>query len=99
MKKILLLILLINFSFAQNIEVESIQKLQTGNERFYFAKFNPNGESVLFSKDGYRGLYSYNLEEKTTTKLNDYTNAGYEPTFSQDGKDIYFRSDNFVNGK
>ena len=99
MKKILLLIAFASLAFAQSVSVKSIQQIQTNGERYYFAKFNPNGENIIFSKDGYKGLYSYNLSDKSITKLNDYSGAGYEPTFSKDGKTIYFRTDNFVNGR
>ncbi|MEA3500272.1 MAG: hypothetical protein U9R41_04540 [Candidatus Marinimicrobia bacterium] len=99
MKKIILLFTLVTLSFAQTVKVESVKQIQTGDKRYYFAKFNPNGKSIIFSKDGYKGLYSYDLSEKSITELNDHSGAGYEPTFSNDGKTIYFRSDNFVNGK
>lgn len=99
MKKIILLLALVTLSFAQIVKVESINEIPTNGEYFYFAKFNPNGKNVIFSKDGYKGLYYYDLNEKSITKLNDYSGAGYEPTFSNDGKIIYFRSDNFINGR
>jgi len=99
MKKIILLLALVSFSLAQNVKVESIKEIPTDGESYYFAKFNPNGKEIIFSKTNYQGLYSYNLEKKAITKLNGHSGAGYEPTFSEDGKTIYFRTDNFVNGR
>ncbi len=99
MKKIILILTLFSLSFAQNVKVESIKEIPTDGESYYFAKFNPNGKEIIFSKTNYQGLYSYNLEKKAITKLNDHSGAGYEPTFSEDGETIYFRTDNFVNGR
>lgn len=99
MRKIILTtVFLASFAFSQNIKVLETETLVKNDSKteFAFAKFSPQGDKVLYTSMNYKGLWIYDLNEKASQQLNDLQGAGYEPTFSTDGQDVFFRHDKLV---
>ena len=100
MKRIILVaIFLVSLAFSQNIKVLETKVLvqNNGKTEFAFPKFSPNGDKVLYTTIGYKGLWVYDLKAESSKQLNDLQGAGYEPTFSTDGNEVFFRHDKLVN--
>lgn len=101
MKKVLLILFITIASvFAQNVTVIEDIALTTSKEgAFYYPAINPDGTSLLFSSESYKGLWSKNLSTGKIVKITDANGAGYEPGFSSVSKEILFREDKFIKGK
>lgn len=100
MKLLLLLLLPLMPVFAQVTGVERVEYIAGGAETVYFApEFSPDGDALIFSGPGYSGLFSYNSQNKTVARISDKPGAGYEPVFSGDGKTVYFRIDEWRDGR
>ncbi len=99
MKRIRFLIsVLLIFSatgFGQQINVLKTVAITAGNRDFTSPQFSPDGSKILFTQSGFRGLWLYDLSDKSITQLNDHIGAGYEPVFTKDGRRIIFRVDEY----
>jgi Tol biopolymer transport system component len=83
---------------AQIINVqETITAVDLPSQRFTSPQFSPDGNQILFSEVGYRGLWLYDLKTKQIRQLNDLPGAGFAPLFSANGDRIYFWSDQYIN--
>ncbi|MGB7210354.1 MAG: hypothetical protein WBD27_16990 [Pyrinomonadaceae bacterium] len=59
---------------------------------FSVPKWSPDGNSLLFTKIGFRGLYIVNLNETNEIiTLNTLSGAGYNAEWSEDGKNVFYR--------
>jgi len=100
MKRIRFLIsVLLIFSatgFGQQIKVLETVAITSGNRDFTSPQFSPDGSKILFTQSGFRGLWLYDLEQKSLEQINDYTGAGYEPVFTKDSRRIIFRVDEYI---
>ncbi len=98
MKKLFLYILLFaGVSFAQSVTVLSVEQITTLEQgEFYYPVANYDNSKILFTSVNYRGLWTFDLQNKSLTKLNDFNSAGYEANFTEDNK-IIFRKDEFIN--
>ena len=99
MKKLLLLIVLLGQTvFAQQIDVKSIELLKgTETGGYHFAVYSPQGGYLLTSSANYTGLQQITLatgEVKTITKE---PGAGYDVKISADGLTILFKKTEFIN--
>lgn len=94
MKKILCYIFIITaIGFGQNLSVVGTEHISLGkNGDFSFPQFSPDGSKILFTRSNFKGLWLYDLNDKSIVKLNDYWGAGYKPIFLKDGSKIIFRS-------
>jgi WD40 repeat protein len=102
MRKLLFSILLFGIVssnlFGQNIRVGETIRLTNKNDGIFMSpKVSPDG-AIFFSSQGYKGIYFIDKETNLLTKLNDELGAGYEFTFSPDGKNVIYRSDRYING-
>ncbi|MDR2125914.1 MAG: hypothetical protein LBP63_03695 [Prevotellaceae bacterium] len=98
MKKLLLLILLVGQSaFAQQIEVKSTE-LVKGTEwgGFYFAQFSPKGTYLLTSSASYQGLTQITLATHEVKVLTQEPGAGYDVKISADESTILFKKTEFI---
>ena len=101
MKKILLILFITVASvLAQNVTVVDDIALTTAKEgAFYYPTVSPDGTSLLFSSESYKGLWSKNLSTGKIVKITAANGAGFEPGFSPVSKEILFREDKFIKGK
>lgn len=101
MKKVLLMIFIAMIqTFGQGVTVVEDVSVTTSKEGcFYYPTVSPDGKSLLFSSDSYKGLWSKNLSTGKIVKISDANGAGYEPGFSSVSNEILFREDKFVRGK
>ncbi len=97
---ILLLLVAFTFASAQNISFSNKEVIKSySNFGFTNPRFSPDGNTLYFAGENFKGIYSYNFTTKTTNQINDYYGSGYNFTFSEDGSTIYFRKDDYVNNK
>lgn len=80
---------------AQRIDVTGTVIIPTEESRYMAPQFSPDGDKILFTEFGYKGLWLYDLKQQALTQINDYAGAGYEPAFTEDGKKVVFRVDEY----
>ncbi|MGC9363089.1 MAG: TolB family protein [Fidelibacterota bacterium] len=80
---------------AQRIDVTGTVIIPTEESRYMAPQFSPDGDKILFTEFGYKGLWLYDLKHKALTQINAYAGAGYEPAFTEDGKKVVFRVDEY----
>lgn len=90
---LILILVLSGFLVGQTITVSNIEPLTNITDKSYrvIAAF-PGQDALLLTKEMYNGLYRYDLNTKTLQTINVERGAGYKPTFSPNGQDIYYRS-------
>jgi len=82
---------------GQDWQVQKIEKLtDAGSGSYFFPQFSPDGSFIVFTKEKYRGLYAFDLQNRHLSVLSDAPGAGYQPVISADGKKIYFRKQTVV---
>lgn len=99
MKKILIMLLvLITVVAGQNIKVLETKVLIKNDNSIHYAfpNFSPQGDKILYTTVGYKGLWLYNLDDNTTIQLNNLRGAGYKPVFSPGGEKIFFRHEELI---
>ena len=100
MKKIIVLFCLTLLSVlwlsAREIKVLDTVMIPTEENNFTAPQFSPDGSKILFTQSGLRGLWLYDLSDKSIIRLNDHPGAGYEPVFTEDGCRIIFRVDEYI---
>lgn len=84
---------------AQRIDVTGTVIIPTEESRYMAPQFSPDGDKILFTEFGYKGLWLYDLKQKALTQINDYAGAGYEPAFTDDGKKVVFRVDEYRDNR
>ncbi len=101
MKRFLIIVLLIAAQIsAQKVTVvENAAVTNPKDGAFYYPTVSPDGASLLFSSESYKGLWSKNLSTGKIVKITDANGAGYEPAFSPVSSEVLFREDKFVKGK
>jgi len=95
------LILFIIFSlcftiYGQQISIKEIETVETVNNAFY-PIFSPDGNKIYYTSYNYTGLWTYNLNNEKSEKLNSHSGAGFSPVFTKDGKNIVYRKEVFEN--
>lgn len=91
----MLLSVTVQSQIVKVIRNEQITKQHEGE--FIVSCISSDGESLLASTPGYKGLLLIDLKGKKIEKITDKTGAGYQPAFSADGKKIYYRSDEYID--
>ena len=99
-KILVLLLICINLGIAQSVQVTGIEQV-TGPEdgEYFFPKFTPDGNSLIFTKSNYLGIYKKNLSNADIEELNTLPGAGYEPLISPDGARIYYHTNKYIKGR
>jgi Tol biopolymer transport system component len=83
---------------AQKLSVaETIKITDKSQGEFYFPKLSPDGSRIFFTSAGYKGLWYYDMRTKKIVPFTTEQGAGYEFAFSNDGKSVYYRVNNFNN--
>jgi len=101
MKKFVFVCLILSAQiFAQKVTViQDVAVTGTKDGKFYYPVVSPDGKSLLFSSESYKGLWSRDLISGKIVKITDAIGAGYEPGFSSVSGEVIFREDKFVKGK
>jgi len=82
----------------QRFEVKKVETIDLPDSiRFIAPRFTPDGENLLLTSAGYRGLWLFDLNEQKLSRLNNYFGAGYQPQFLENGEKILFRYDRYPN--
>ncbi|MCU7514367.1 MAG: hypothetical protein HF300_17545 [Ignavibacteria bacterium] len=75
--------------------VETVKITDKAQGEFYYPKLSPDGARVFFTSAGYKGLWYYDMQTKKIVSFSEEPGAGYEFAFSNDGKSVYYRVNNF----
>lgn len=66
-------------------------------ESVYHPILSPDGNHLLYSQDDYRGLKMYDLNNNDITEISDNIGAGFNASFSPDGKSVYFKNSKIID--
>ncbi|MBZ0200400.1 MAG: hypothetical protein K8H86_11070, partial [Ignavibacteriaceae bacterium] len=85
-------------SVTDSISAESEKILfEDAKNQFYFPRYSPDGSKVFVTGNNYKGIWSYNIEDKKLLKLTGEEKSGYEYVSSKEGKTIYFIGAKFLD--
>jgi len=85
---------------AQSIQVKEIKEIAIpGGGEHYFPRFASNDSTIYFTRAYYDGIESINLFSNEFKTVTSEPGSGYEYQFSDNGGKIFYRTDNYVNGK
>lgn len=92
MKKLLLFLLLFSeIAVAQNIVVSTNNKIFSSESKYFFPTISPDGEKIAYSSENFKGLYVFDLKSEKHIHVSDKQGAGYNPVFSDDSKNIFYK--------
>ncbi len=97
MKNLLFIFLFLSqIVYSQDFKAVKSQKINIkNNEQIFFPKLSPDGKKILFTKQNFNGLYLYDLKNKKIVQISDKQGAGYCPVFSENGKELFFRENEY----
>ncbi len=85
---------------AQMAEIESVTPLLRGVEsEMYHPILSFDGSQLLFSECNYKGLRLYDFNDNVVVKVSDESRAGFDASFTPDGKEIYFVTQTLQNSR
>ena len=88
-----------NFIYAQT-SVKNVTEITNLNEgKYYHPNFSNDDSKIFFTTENYKGIYYYDVSEKQIKTVSEDIGAGYEYSLTPDDKTIYYRVDNYINGK
>lgn len=94
-----LILIGINILFAQT-SVKNITEITHLNEgKYYYPKFSNDDSKIFFTKENYRGIFYYDLNKNIIKTVSEDIGAGYEYSLTPDDRTIYYRVDNYKNGR
>ncbi|MCX6149493.1 MAG: hypothetical protein NTX22_03095 [Ignavibacteriales bacterium] len=93
---ILVLMLLSAGGYAQTVKVINVEEITNLTDgEFYYPKLSLDGSKIFFTSANFTGLWYYDMNSKKINKLVSELGAGYEFTFSNDGKSVYYRTSEY----
>lgn len=104
MKRILSTALVLSMlaAHAQIVTVESIERLNVGNDETHIAQavaISPRGDYLLLSTDTKQGLVKWDLTTSQSTVLATGSINGSEVNISDDGSRVTYEEVSFMNGR
>ena len=96
-KSILSLAILIQVIFTTNSQ--TVIKRQTLAQKGFNPVLNTAGDKLLFTASGFSGLNLVDLSTNQVTEISKEAGAGYEPQFSTDNAQIFYRKTTFENNR
>ncbi|MBN1300383.1 MAG: hypothetical protein JW995_04135 [Melioribacteraceae bacterium] len=87
-----------NTSFSpeySSVMIDTVMQLKIYSE-FIKPQFDSSGKFLLLTKDGYEGLYLYNLQDKKLKQITDGMGAGFHNCIA--GENIYFVYNDYISG-
>lgn len=84
---------------AAQLSIVSIERLPLDSQGKWGApQFSPDGRTVYYTSDSYRGIWAYALDTKSVRQITDEPGAGYGFSLSGDGTRIAFRTTSYHEG-
>jgi len=96
-KSILSLAILIHVIFTANSQ--TVIKRETLAQKGFNPVLNTAGDKLLFTASGFSGLNLVDLSTNQVTEISKEAGAGYEPQFSTDNAQIFYRKTTFENNR
>ncbi len=96
-KSILSLAILIHVIFTTNSQ--TVIKRETLTQKGFNPVLNTPGDKLLFTASGFSGLNLVDLSTNQVTEISKEAGAGYEPQFSTDNAQIFYRKTTFENNR
>jgi len=96
-KSILSLAILIQVIFTANSQ--TVIKRETLAQKGFNPVLNAAGDKLLFTASGFSGLNLVDLSTNQVTEISKEAGAGYEPQFSTDNAQIFYRKTTFENNR
>lgn len=87
------------------IQAQEVREVRTkriklpDNDISFVSAVSPDGKKILVSGPNYKGIYITGRRGGRVTRISDAPGAGYEPRFSEDGRYLFFREDEFPDKK
>lgn len=96
-----IVLLLVGISFTIQAQTISIIKRYdvVPETKAYYPVLNRTGDKLLYSSEGYNGLWMYDFKKNTVTEISDQPGAGYEPTFDNDNSSIFYRKTSYIQNR
>ena len=89
----------VNLLFAQ-ISVKSVKEITTKNDgEYFYPQFSNDGSKIFFTSVNYTGIYYYDFNQNKIKTVTKETGAGYEYSLTSDDSIVYYRTDNYIDGK
>lgn len=82
--------------FAQIIDVRSVTEIKVPAEISGFTVISPQGDYLLVTDHGKKGLHKYDLESGKLTTLTNAPGAGYDVKILDDGETIIYRETSYT---
>lgn len=96
MKKLIILLFLITSLFAQQLKVDSIEKIET-NQDFYYPNFGSSENEIFLTRINYQGIFKMNLLSKEITQINNDLGAGYNYVINNES--VYYRAEELIDNR
>lgn len=100
MRTLLLLITLLLSAtlFSQEMKVKRVKKVEPSDKGSYLLSgVVPGKKLLLVSETGYQGLSLLDIRKGRLTAVTAGEGAGYEPAVTADGRQLYYRSDSYID--
>ena len=98
-KIFILLIIIANLLLAQKVKVVETVKVPIDIvEQSYYPQFSYDDTKIIFSSAGYKGLYTYEIENDGSSIITEAYGAGYNPLIL-DSEIIAYRTFELTSGK
>jgi hypothetical protein len=94
-----ILTLSVLFLVFLNLNSQTVIKRETLAQKGFNPVLNTAGDKLLFTASGFSGLNLVDLSTNQVTEISKEAGAGYEPQFSTDNAQIYYRKTSFENNR
>ena len=94
-----ILTLSVLFLVFLNLNSQTVIKRETLAQKGFNPMLNTAGDKLLFTASGFSGLNLVDLSTNQVTEISKEAGAGYEPQFSTDNAQIYYRKTSFENNR
>lgn len=99
MKKIsyffIVMVMFTSMLYSQKLTVVKTEKIiDKSQANCYFPKLSPDGSKLFFTTSNFKGLWYYDFGTKNIVEVTSDNGAGYEYSFSKDGRSVFYRLNN-----
>jgi Tol biopolymer transport system component len=90
-KGLCLLISLVSATTWAQPRITSVTTATTGEQRWGFARFAPDGKRILYTTLAYDGIWEYTIATRATRQITADAGSGYQFAVSPDGRSLAYR--------